>query len=183
MFSHVQNIMKNISPLLKVFILFFLLLPANLYGQTDYRVQSMFIYNFTTMVSWPAEYQSGDFIIAVFSDDQMYNEFQTLSERRSVGGRNIVANHFSSVNQITKCHILYVPTRQARVLPDIVNHLKARNINALIITDARGTIRNGSVINFTIQHDRQRFEVSQRNARNMGLTLGGEILRLGIAMD
>ncbi len=175
--------MKIRISFIKLILLCAFIFPFTLNAQTDYRVQSMFIYNFTSMVNWPAAYQSGDFIMVSYGDGDMYAEFQTMADRRSVGGRPIVARQVDNVNQISKCHIIYVPSRHYRRVGEIVNHLKANNISALVVADARGSIRNGAVVNFTIQGGRQRFEISENNARNLGLNLGGEIVRLGITMD
>ncbi len=175
--------MKVFPRLFKLLLICALLLPVKIFGQTDYKVQSMFIYNFTTLVNWPSDYQSGEFVLAVFGSSPMYEEFQDMARKRSVSGRPIVARQFTRVTEISKCHIIYVPARYSRSLSDIANHLKRRNINALVVTNARGSIRNGAVINFTVRQERQRFQISQQNAENMGLTLGGDIVRLGISMD
>lgn len=158
-------------------------LPIQLSGQTDYRVQSMFIYNFTSMVNWPSNYHSGDFILAVFGVSPMYEEFQDMAEKRTVGSRPIVTKQFNSIREISKCHIIYIPARYSRHIPDIVNYLRAKNISALVVTDSGGSVKRGAVINFTVQHGRQRFQISRENARSLGLTLGGELVRLGISMD
>lgn len=153
------------------------------YTQSDYRVQSVFLYNFTRLVAWPAEYQSGDFIVAVYGNSPIYEEVQTMASTKRAGSQSIVARNFSNTSDINKCHILYVPSNQNRRLEEIVETLRSKNINALIVTDSRNAIRNGSVINFTIVDNRQRFELSQSNASQMGLTLGSEISRLAILAD
>lgn len=152
-------------------------------AQSDYRMQSVFIYNFTRLVAWPAEYQSGDFIIATYGNSGMTQEVQEMSKTKRAGNQSIAAVNFGSVDDISKCHILYIPSNQSRRITEIVDALKAKNINALVVTDTRNGINNGSVINFTVVDNRQRFELSQDNARAMGLNPGGEIARLAILAD
>lgn len=156
---------------------------GNTQAQSDYRIQSVFIYNFTRLVAWPAEYQSGDFIIATYGNSDMTQEVQEMAQTKRAGNQNIATANFSSVGDISKCHILYIPSSQSRKITEIVDALKAKNINALVVTDTRNGINNGSVINFTIVDNRQRFELSQDNARAMGLNPGGEIARLAILAD
>ena len=160
-----------------------LMLVSTAQAQTDVRIQSVFLYNFTRLVAWPAEYQSGDFIVAVYGNSPMMQEVQDMANTKRAGSQNIVAANFNSVDDITKCHILYVPSNQSRRIPEIVEALKAKNINALVVSDARNGISNGAVINFTVVDSRQRFELSQDNARSMGLSTGGEISRLAILAD
>jgi len=152
-------------------------------AQNDIRMQSVFIYNFTRLMAWPADYQTGDFVMAVFGNSPMVIEFQDIAAKKKAGSQNIVAKVFNSVEEITKCHIIYIPSNQSRRIPEVVAALSAKDIKALLVTDSRNATSSGAVINFTIVDNRQRFELSQGNARKMGLTPGGEISRLAIVMD
>lgn len=174
--------MKKLLQISSALILM-LMLVSTAQAQTDVRIQSVFLYNFTRLVAWPAEYQSGDFIVAVYGSSPMMQEVQEMADTKRAGSQPIVAANFNSVEDITKCHILYVPSNQSRRIPEIVEALKAKNINALVVSDARNGINNGAVINFTVVDNRQRFELSQDNARSMGLSTGGEISRLAILAD
>lgn len=174
--------MKKLLQISSALFLMLMLVSAT-QAQTDVRIQSVFLYNFTRLVAWPAEYQSGDFIVAVYGSSPMLQEVEEMANTKRAGSQSIVAANFSSTDEISKCHILYVPSNQSRRIPEIVDALKAKNINALVVTDTRNGINNGAVINFTVVDNRQRFELSQDNARNMGLSTGGEISRLAILAD
>lgn len=152
-------------------------------AQADYRIQSVFLYNFTRLVAWPASYQSGDFVVAVYGNSPMMQEVQEMADTKRAGNQAIVAKNFRNINDIEKCHILYVPSSQSRRIEEIVSTLRAKNIHALVVTDTRNGTNNGAVINFTVVDRRQRFEMSQDNARAMGLNPGGEIARLAIIVD
>jgi hypothetical protein len=174
--------MKKISQLILCLSLILFLSNAT-QAQTDVRMQSVFLYNFTRLIAWPAEYQSGDFVIAVFGSSPMNSEIAEMAKNKKAGNQTIVAKTFNSPEEITKCHIIYVPAGQSRRITDIAATLLSKNINALIVTDNRNAINNGAVINFTIVDNRQRFELSQENAQRMGLNPGGEISRLAILAD
>lgn len=152
-------------------------------AQSEIRMQSVFMYNFTRLIAWPADYQSGDFIVAVYGNSPMMAEVEDMASTKRAGNQPIVAKNFRSVEEISRCHILYIPSNQSRRIEEIVAALKANRINALVVTDARNAIRSGATINFTIIDGRQRFEMSQENARAMGLNPGGEITRLAILAD
>jgi hypothetical protein len=172
---------KNLNLL---FVLALLLLNSVLsYAQTDVRMQSVFIYNFTRLIAWPSDYQNGDFVIAVYGNSPMIKEIEAIAQSKKAGNQNIVAKSFSSTADIDKCHIIYVPTNHSRRIEEIVTTLKAKNINALVVADNRNAIANGAVINFTVVDNRQRFELSQQNASSMGLNPGNEISRLAIVAD
>ncbi len=174
--------MKKIYKL--IFPLAIVMLCTNmLQAQTDVRMQSVFIYNFTRLIAWPADYQSGDFVIAVYGNSSMLDEIEEMAKSKKAGNQNIIAKSVSSTDQLTKCHIIYIPSNQSRKIAEVADALKAKNISALIVSDTRNAISNGAVINFTVVDNRQRFELSQENAAKMGLNPGGEISRLAILAD
>jgi hypothetical protein len=173
----------KISVKLILAIVLILITGKALQAQTDVRVQSVFLYNFTRLIAWPSDYQSGDFIIAVYGNSPILSELKEMASTKKAGTQNIIVKTFNSPEEISKCHILYVPSSQSRKIPDITTALQAQKINALVVSDARNAVTNGAVINFTVIENRQRFELSQANARKMGLTPGGEITRLAILTD
>lgn len=152
-------------------------------AQENLKMQSVFVYNFTRMMGWPAAYQSGDFVIAVYGNSAITNEFHDLASTRTVGNQKIVVKQFNSIEEISKCHIIYVPANQSRHIAGIVDKARAGNINAMIVSDSSGATRHGSVVNFVLEGGRQRYELSERNARAMGLTVGAEMSRLAIVIN
>lgn len=164
-------------------LLMVLIFTSNVKAQSDFRMQSVFLYNFTRLIAWPSDYQSGDFIVAVYGNSEMTREIEEMAKTKRAGSQKIAATSFSSVEEISKCHILYVPANQSRRISEIVSALNAQKINALVVSDTRNGINSGAVINFTVVDNRQRFELSQDNARKMGLNPGGEISRLAILAD
>lgn len=145
-------------------------------------MQSMFVYNFTRMIAWPQAYQSGEFIIAVYGNSPIMNEFNEIAAVRQVGNQRIVVKQFNNLSDISKCHILIVAPNQTRNVAEVASKLKTEKIPALIVTDSRNGLNDGSVVNFVMEGGRQRYELSEANARAMGLSLGAEMTRLAIAV-
>lgn len=153
-------------------------------SQTDFRVHAVFIYNFTRMVAWPSEYRTGDFIIAVYGNSPITRELTEMARTRKVGTQSIQVVNFTSLTEITKCHVIYIPATQTRNIEAIVGELRNRNINALIVADARDALQRGAVVNFIVfDGNRQRFELSSANANRMGLTLGADIERFAVLSE
>ncbi len=147
-------------------------------AQEKFRVQAMFVYNFARMTAWPQSYQSGDFVIGVYGNTPVYKEMSDLSSMRSVGSQQVTIRQFNNISDIDNCHIIFIAPSQSRNVAEITQALKRKNIHALVITEGRNTLADGSVINFIVENDRPRYELSTANAREMGLTLGAEITRL-----
>jgi len=169
---------------LKIIILLALLLPFTFAkAQSDVKVQSVFVYNFTRLVSWPGDYQSGDFVIGVLGNSPIVAEFNDMAASKRAGNQNIVVKTFSNVEEISRCHILYVPSNQARRTSDVVMKVKSSGYKTLVVGDSGSGIKSGAVINFVVVDNRQRFELSQINAQAMGLMVGGDLQRLAILVD
>jgi len=168
---------------LTLFVLFSFASMLQVKSQTDLRVHSVFLYNFTRLIAWPAEYRTGDFVIAVYGNSPITRELEEMARARKAGTQPISVVTFNSVAEITRCHIIYVPSAQSRNIEAIVGALRSRDINALIVSDSRAGIGSGAVVNFTVIDGRQRFELSPANASRMGLTLGAEIERLAILSE
>jgi hypothetical protein len=70
--------------------------------------------------------------------------------------------------------VLYVGNGTAEELPQSL--APARSLPILVVTDAPGALASGSVINFTVERDRVRFEVSLPAAERNGLKLSSRLL-------
>ncbi len=148
-------------------------------GQTsNVKMQSVFIYNFTKMVSWPAAYQSGDFVIGVLGNSPIIAELQNMASTKKVGNQTIVVKTFASAGEISKSHILYVPTSQIANIGAVTG--KVSGNSTLIITDSEGATTKGAAINFVIQENKQKFELNESNATKYGLKVSGELQKLAI---
>lgn len=163
---------------LLVFTMMLLMVGLSSQAQDKFRNQAMFVYNFTRMNAWPHEVQAGDFVIAVFGNSPIHKELSLIAESRQVGNRRIVVKQFDNIEDIAKCQMLFIPPLQSRNLPEITQKLKQDKIAALLITDSRNTLDAGAAVNFIVSNDRQLYEVSESNAKALGITLGSDMIRL-----
>jgi hypothetical protein len=170
--------MKTIKFYLVVVLLIFI--SANTYAQDKYKNQALFVYNFSRMNAWPQEAQSGEFIIGVFGNSPIYKELVDILNRQA-GSRPFVVKQFSNVEDITKCQMIYVTSNQSKQIAAINQKLKQDRIAALVISESRNSIAEGAAVNFVIENDKQRYEISETNARSMGITLGSDMIRLALS--
>lgn len=170
--------MKTIKFYLVVALLVFI--SANTYAQDKYKNQALFVYNFTRMNAWPQDAQSGEFIIGVFGNSPIHKELVEILNRQA-GSRPFVVKQFNNVEDITKCQMIYVSSNQSRQIAAINQKLKQNKIPALIITESRNSIAEGAAVNFVIENDKQRYEISETNARSLGITLGSDMIRLALS--
>lgn len=142
------------------------------------KMQSVFIYNFTKMISWPAAYQSGDFVVGVIGSSPIIAELQNMAATKKAGSQTIVIQKYGSAGAVGKCHILFIPASQMGNLGAAIG--KCSGNSTLIITEADGGIAGGAAINFVVVDNKQKFELKESNATKKGLQIGSDLKNLAI---
>ena len=84
----------------------------NTYAQ-DAKYKALFIYNFTKHIEWPANAKTGDFVIGVVGNNDVFNNISAIATGKKSGSQNIVVKKFKSVEEVTDCHILFVGMGQS----------------------------------------------------------------------
>ncbi len=145
-----------------------------MFGQTGIpKAQAMFIYNFSRLIEWPPAYKSGSFIIGVFGTSNVADELDAYTSGKKVGVQTITVQRLKSVDEISKCHILFVPFSRTKQLPEIVG--KINSLSTLLITEKKGAIDLGATINFLIVGDKLKFEYKQANASKQGIKVSSRL--------
>lgn len=143
----------------------------SLFGQKE-KIQTVFIYNFITKyIEWPASYRSGDFVIGVLGDSPITQELVDLAFNRNVGNQNISVKTFKNTDDITICHVLYIPESRLGEIEKALTKVG----NTLIITDNAPSGTKGDAINFITVGGKQQFALKAYNATNKGLVVSPEL--------
>ena len=144
------------------------------HGQTGIpKAQAMFIYNFSRLIEWPPAYKSGAFVIGVFGTSNVADELEGYTTGKKVGAQSIIVQRIKSVDELSKCHILFVPFSRTKQLEEIV--AKISGLSTLVITEKKGAIDLGSAINFLIIGDKLKFEFKQANASKYGIKVSSRL--------
>jgi hypothetical protein len=155
-------------------------MAAKGFAQTaDYKFHSVFIYNFTKYIQWPATQQSGDFVIAVVGNSPVFDELSKITVNKMVGTQKIVVKKFGSAGEIDNCQIVFVPG--AGNFEAVQEKLKDKAV--LMITEKPGMARKGSGINFVIQDNKWKFELNEAMTQHAGLKVSKELAKLAIPVS
>ncbi|RLD62288.1 MAG: YfiR family protein [Bacteroidetes bacterium] len=165
--------MKKISLLISLFILISLSSKAQIP-----KLQSIFIYNFTKYIEWPASYKSGDFTIGVIGQTPLTKELNNLAKSKKAGSQTISIKKFNKVSEIDKCNILFIPKNKSNELSNILNKLNGKS--TLIITEKKGMAKQGAGINFVIVNNKQKFELNKANITKYKLKISPSLINLAI---
>lgn len=146
----------------------------------DYRIHSVFIYNFTKYIQWPSSEQNGDFIIGVLGNSPIVASLEKLASERKIGTRSMVVKKFSSVAEMTKCHMLFIPERSSDDLEAAL--AKIGRQSTLVMTERNGLGAKGSCINFITVDGRQKFELNKSATEKAQLKVSTELTSLAIVI-
>lgn len=146
------------------------------------KVKASFIYNFTKYIDWPDKYKEGNFVIGILGTSSFYNDLTTLLSTKTVGSQTFEIKSFTNAESLSgTVHILFVPAENSSLLPDVIKKLKGKS--TLIITEKPGLAKMGSMINFVVENNKQRFELNKVNIQKYGLTVSTNLMALAIQVE
>jgi hypothetical protein len=138
-----------------------------------------FLYNFTNYIDWPAEYKSGSFVIGVLGQDSpIINDLKELAKVKKVHGQSIEIRVFADVNNISRCHILFIPKAFAGKIPAFIENLKGES--TLLVSDMPGAIKKGAAISFVERNGKLGYELQVVNAEKYGLKVNSRLATLAL---
>jgi hypothetical protein len=133
------------------------------------QAQSMFIYNFSRLIQWPAGSNTGEFIIGVIGDNEVFNSLSSFVANKKVGSQSIIVKKFDDPQSISRCQILFVGDSKISKFPEVITRIQG--YNSLVITEKRGMINSGSAIDFILVEDKLKFVMNSDNALKYNLTV------------
>lgn len=149
---------------------------------TNARIKSVFIYNFTRYVEWPEDYKTGNFVITMFGTNAaMLAELNAMAKTKTVGAQKIEIRNTTTLDGIGKCNILYVTPDAATPIADIISKIQGKS--TLLVTERAGYALKGAAINFVVVENKQKFELNKANAEKYNLKVSAQLVTLSIPVE
>ena len=165
--------------LLMTFSLTRLSAETNQMKDTRSMVKALYIYTFATLVEWPPDKRSGDFIIGVygFGGLDVYDELKSRYSEKYIGSQEIVIQNFRNKNDINpKSHILFVASEKSKEI--VVLSKSMQQNNTLLVAESEGSLKTGACVNFIVVGNQQKYEVNKRNANKHNLVISSKLTDL-----
>jgi len=143
-----------------------------------HEVYSMMVFNFTKYVQWPDHAGSGEFVIGVIGNNDIFNTLTTWYAGKPRGSKTYVIKKFNSAADITDCHVLYIDKAKSGEF-DAAN-TKVKGKGTLVITDKSGLGEKGSGINFKTVDNKLKFELNQKAVEASNLKVAGALSSMAI---
>ncbi|MCC7332532.1 MAG: YfiR family protein [Flavobacteriales bacterium] len=169
--------------ILSILICFFILNSSfriNTTIDTNAKIKSVFIYNFTKYIEWPQAYKEGNFIIGFIGESSLYSELLKMAETKKVGNQTLDVIRFQNSTTISKCHVIYVCKDKSDELSTVLKKVKSNS--TLVITEENGLADKGSGINFIIKENKQKFELNKGNVEKYKLKVSSNLESLAFTV-
>jgi hypothetical protein len=151
-----------------------LLLATPAFMQTSIpKAQTLFIYNFSRLIEWPANYRTGNFIIGVLGSSEVATELETYTKGKKVGTQNIQIVRYKTPAEIQNCHIIFVTFAKTKQLVEVLPILNGKS--TLVISEKSGALGEGAAINFVITEDKLKYEINADNASKFGIKFSAKL--------
>ena len=142
------------------------------------EIYSMMVYNFTKYVQWPDHAGTGEFVIGVVGNQEIFNTLNGWYAGKKRGSMVYVIRQFNSAADITDCHVLYIDKSKSNEF-ELAND-KVKGKGTLIITDKSGLGEKGSAINFKMVDNKLKFELNQKAIEASNLKVSGALSSMAI---
>ena len=152
-------------------LVFFFLTSAQ---AQQYRYHTIFIYNFSRYIEWPANNADQDFTVSVLGKSDAYRDMLDLAQKKKViKDRNFVVRQCSNVGEAKNSDIVFI-TRGFRAKPEDIASLQGDG--ALVITELDDIQTKGSHINFITTTDSMLgFEINGGATTDSGFKVAGAL--------
>jgi hypothetical protein len=145
----------------------------------EYQVKGAFLLNFTKFVDWPPQaFEGPGAPIAICILGQ--NPFGPLLDRAA--RQTVVANRTVSVRQVadgqqaSQCQIVFMGASERKHWRAWLEALRGRSV--VTVGESESFLANGGVVNFKLEGERVRIEISTAAADRAGLHISAKLLSL-----
>ena len=165
--------------IVSIVVLSFLMLSAakNVTTDSEYKIQTLLIYNFTKYVKWSSP-ATNDFIIVVYGNSPITNYFNQLKTVKQVNGKPIVIKTMAPGEKVPPCELLYIDDAFIKQAENQFQKGALQNI--LVVTNTTPIPLKISCINLQNIDDSYKFEINNTLTSINNLEVSSSLLHLAL---
>lgn len=141
-----------------------------------YRLQSLFLYNFTKHVKW-SNSEGQTFTIGIFGNANAAKEIESNLSNKVVWGKKINVVQIHAAADVSQCQIVYIPKSNKKKILDFIDTMDLSNTLLVTEDDLTG---EGAAISFVFDHSKMKFKISKARIEHAGLKVSGALVSIGI---
>ena len=140
------------------------------------KLKAAYILSFAKLISWPQDVLPSKNVNLVFcaaATESLTNELRNYSGK-AIQGHRVQVVALGERGDSLGCHIVYIDPQHSFRWFERVERIKGQ----LWVGEEEGFINKGGVINFYIDGEKLRFEISVEHAKDSNLDISSRLLNL-----
>jgi len=169
--------MKKIA----VFSLFSLTILGTAFGQTEkpiHEIHAAMIYNFMKYVQWPDDGTTGEFVVGILGEDNVFNTLKSYYDGKPKGTKKYSIRKLTDASEAATCAVVYIGKGKSKEFENVKNAVSGKPV--LTITDSFNLGKKGSCINLKVIDDKLKFEINQASMNGASLKVAGQLSSMAI---
>jgi hypothetical protein len=147
----------------------------------EYQTKAAFLFNFAKFVDWPPyKFTQPDspLIIGVVGSDPFGGLLEEQVQDQRINDRTVIVCHVESIQELRKCHIIFVCRSEAERLAPILASVRGDNV--LTVGETDKFITRGGMINFVMVGNTVHFQINDSAAKHAGLKISSKLSSLAL---
>jgi hypothetical protein len=147
--------------------------------QDNYKMQCLYLYKFSQLITWPELKNPNEFTILVVGVSPLIPELeQYINSKNKSSAVKYKLLRFASEQAVEDCNLLYVTKEHLGSFELIVKKLAGKPI--LLISEVPGLIKRGSCINLIAEEGASiKVQINKAAIESHNLKVSPELLKLG----
>ena len=140
------------------------------------KAKAGFIFNFTKYTEWPAATQTANHLLVCSLEASPLSGKLVSLQGQQARGREIRFQAQINPNELRDCQVLFISVNEMPRIESVLRTIAQHPV--LTISDAPGFAQVGGIIGLKLRSGRIRFDINQGAARQAGLKLSSQLLKL-----
>lgn len=155
------------------------ILNAQPQKEAGYRLKAAYLFNFLRFIDWPSQTfasPTAPIVLGIVGKDPFGGVLDEIVKNETVGGRKIVVQRISTIDEVKHCHLVFVPNSESHRFAEWLTALAGSNV--LTVSEAESPADVRGDINFFIEENKLRFEIDLDTVRKAEYQISSKLLRL-----
>ncbi len=147
----------------------------------EYELKAVMLFNLARFVEWPQSAfatSNAPIVIGVIGRNPFGDALEKAVKGETVSGRKITVEHYDSVKELQRCHILFVCSSERPRVSAILAKLKGAPTLSVSEIDGFSRMRGGMVLFYTNNQKRIRLRLNLESARAEGLIISSKLIQV-----
>lgn len=172
--THFFKILFEAKKIFIIILIFIGTIQVNAAPPKSSEVEAVFIYKFLQFIEWPEHKDDSNFNICTLGESEI-NDSIGIIDLKDMNGSSIKVLKKIKNEDRSKCRVIYIGEIEDKYEKEILKFSQKNSI--LTVSNKKGFLESGGIINFLIIDNRVNFEINFKEAKKSGIKISSKLLR------